>query len=237
MVGLKKMFCPVNEKCRELMGADDFGRVSLATIQYPQRIPERGEFDEYLGGHKPVGSVSGFLDHICHPASLMVYLFGMPQTLFYERSAAGSGAATFSFASGVVVSMALDAGQATTGGMERTCIISDGGRHIIADNNVRLYYHRTPPRPPGEGYGSTPDFFTGSPAETSRYWEPEFSLGQLYNKGLFLLGYYGEVNEFARSILEGRPPAKGTLDQARQVTRIFEAFAEGPGRVITLAGK
>ena len=44
--------------------------------------------------------------------------------------------------------------------------------------------------------------------------------------GLFLQGYYGEVNEFARSILENRPPKKGTLAQAWQVTRLFEAFAD-----------
>ena len=61
-------------------------------------------------------------------------------------------------------------------------------------------------------------------------WEPEFSLGQLYNKGLFLLGYYQEIQEFAAALLEKRPMKKGTLEQAWQVTRIFEAFAEGCGK-------
>jgi hypothetical protein len=56
----------------------------------------------------------------------------------------------------------------------------------------------------------------------------------LYNKGLFLLGYFGEVNEFASAILENRPLAKGHLDHAWQATRIFEAFFEGPGKVIKL---
>jgi len=73
------------------------------------------------------------------------------------------------------------------------------------------------------------------PEQVSAAWEPEFSLGQLYNKGLFLLGYYNEINEFARSILENRPPKKGTLDQAWQVTRIFEAFAEGSGQTRSLS--
>ena len=40
---------------------------------------------------------------------------------------------------------------------------------------------------------------------------------------------------FAESVLAGVAPAKGTLVQAWQATRIFEAFAEGPGRVIELA--
>ena len=43
-----------------------------------------------------------------------------------------------------------------------------------------------------------------------------------------------ENNTFARSILEKRRPEKGTLEHPWQVTRIFEAFAEGPGRQISL---
>jgi predicted dehydrogenase len=101
----------------------------------------------------------------------------------------------------------------------------------VVDNNIRVHYHRIP----GMAYGATPDYYAGSsPADVSSVWEPEFSLGQLYNKGLFLLGYYGEVNEFARSILDKRQPTRGTLEQACQVTRVFEAFAQGPGKVISL---
>jgi predicted dehydrogenase len=102
------------------------------------------------------------------------------------------------------------------------------------DNNIRVSYHRTPPSEPGTGYGSSPNFYTGTTQQTTAFWEPEFSLGQLYNKGLFLLGYYNEVNEFARSILESRPPRKGTLEQAWQVTRVFQAYAEGPQKLIDL---
>ncbi len=57
----------------------------------------------------------------------------------------------------------------------------------------------------------------------------------LYNKGLFLLGYFGEIAEFCGSIMEERPPPKGRLAHARQVTRVFEAFFEGEGREISLA--
>ena len=158
----------------------------------------------------------------------MVFLLGMPASLHYERSHSGSGVATFSYESGALASVALTYGSAKDGGMERTTIVSDSGKHIVVDNSVRVSYRRAP----RIGYGDEPDYFIGAPEETTAVWEPEFSLGQLYNKGLFLLGYYNEVNEFARSILEGRPPAKGTLEQAWQVTRIFEAFAEGPGHTI-----
>jgi len=230
MVGFKKMFCPANEKARELMEAPGFGRSSLITLQYPQRIPEAERIARYLGEGEERGPVRGFLDHLCHPVSLLLFLAGMPETLSHERSASGAGAATFTFASGMVACLHFTGGASTNGGMERTLIVSDAGRHIVVQNNVRVSLHRHP----GTAYGATPSYYLGAPEESTAVWEPEFSLGQLYNKGLFLLGYYGEVNEFARSILEGRPPAKGTLEQAWQATRIFEAFARGPGRRIPL---
>lgn len=229
VVGLKKMFFPANEKAHELMNEPGFGSTQLVMLQYPQFVPSVEEFDEYLREGRRNAAV-GFLDHLCHPASLMVFLLGMPETLHYERSEGAAGVATFTFPSGAVATIAFTHGASNNGGMERTTIVSDKGRHITVENSTRVTLHRVPSVP----YGASPDFYVGRPDEASAVWEPEFSLGQLYNKGLFLLGYYGEINEFARSILEGRPPAKGTLEQAWQVTRIFEAFAEGPGRVISL---
>jgi len=164
----------------------------------------------------------------------MLLLLGMPETLYYERSFRGSGNATFRCATGKVASLALTYRSANNGGMERTTIISEGRAHIVVDNNIRVSYDRNPPVPEGQGYGRQPDYYTGAPDQATAVWEPEFSLGQLYNKGLFLLGYYDEVNAFARGILEGRPPELGTLEHAWQATRIFEAFFEGPGRAIRL---
>jgi predicted dehydrogenase len=229
VVGLKKMFFPANEKARELMYTAEFGRPHLVTIQYPQYVPTAAEFGAYARG-EPVGVVKWFLDHLCHPVSLLVYLLGMPQTLYYERSEQGGGAATFTFADGAVAVVSLTAGASSNGGMERTMIVGEKGRHITVENNTRVTLHRKPP----VGYGDAPTYYVGGPETANTVWEPEFSLGQLYNKGLFLLGYYGEINEFARSILEQRPPAKGTLEQAWQVTRIFEGFAEGASRRVAL---
>jgi len=234
MVGFKKMFFPANEKARELMGRDGFGEPSLALLQYPQYVPTQAELDAMRSSGELKGEVRGFLDHLCHPVSLMLFLLGMPESVSYERAASGAGVATFRFASGAIASLALTHGASRNCGMERTTIVGTSGHHIVVDNNVRVLYHRTPPDEPGTGYGSAPDYFTGRPDTTSAVWEPEFSLGQLHSKGLFLLGYYNEVNEFARSVLEGRPPAKGTLEHAWQATGIFEAFAEGLGRTIPL---
>ena len=230
MVGFKKAFAPANAKAAELIGSDDFGQLSLMSLQYPQHIPTVDELQRYATGER-VNSAVSFLDHLCHPMSLLVMLHGMPRDLFYQRSAHGAGFATFTYADGVVATLAMTHGQATDGGMERTLLVSNRGRHVSVENNQRVSYHRSPPN---LGYGVTPSYFQGSPGEVTATWQPECSLGQLYNKGLFLLGYYHEVEAFAQAVLSGQPPRHGTLDEAWAVTRIFEAFAEGPGKLITL---
>lgn len=230
MVGMKKMFFPANEKARQILSSPEFGTPHLAMIQYPLYVPSPAEFARFFEGREDVGAVSGFVDHLVHPTSLLVYLLGMPQAMSYERSAAGAALATFGFAGGAIATIACTEGASWRGGMERTFVAGQHGNHVVVDNNIRVTWYK------GKlpGYGDSPDYYVGDAADTAATWEPEFSLGNLYNKGLFLLGYYGEVNEFARSVIEGRPPAKCGLDQAWQVTRILEAFSQGPGRRVAL---
>jgi predicted dehydrogenase len=230
MVGLKKMFFPANRKAKAIMQDEAFGATRLVTIQYPQYLPTTEEFSKYFEERQHVGGVVSFLDHIAHPGALLLYLLGMPSTLYYERAANGAGMAVFNYASGVVASLVMTQGASSNGGLERTLIVSEKGQHIVVNNNIRVEWHRPHPT----DYGRTPDFFAAPVEAASVVWEPEFSLGQLYNKGLFLLGYYNEINEFACSIMEERAPSGGTFEQAHQVMCLFEAFAQGPGKVIPL---
>jgi len=123
--GMKKMFFTANEKAKELMSDEAFGKPSLVMLQYPQRIPEVEEFRRYLEDEEWVKPCVSFLDHLVHPMSLLVYLMGMPKTLFYERAHTGSGMATFTYDGGVVASIALTGNAAKNGGMERTMIVGD----------------------------------------------------------------------------------------------------------------
>jgi len=226
MVGFKKMFFPANEKAKELAG----GNITTALLQYPQYLPDTAEFAGYFD-KKPVPGVQWFLDHICHPASLMIYLMGYPTHLQYVRNRVGGGVANFIFPNGSVASIALTCGASNNGGMERTTLICGQGAHIVVDNNHKVSLHRGPP---GLGYGDAPDFFLGNPGEVTSVWEPEFSLGQLYNGNLFLLGYYGEMREFCDAVLENRPLKKAHLDDAIIVTKIFRAFAQGENKLIEI---
>ncbi|MEK7474589.1 MAG: Gfo/Idh/MocA family oxidoreductase [Candidatus Coatesbacteria bacterium] len=230
MVGFKKMFVPANVKARELAADPAFGQVGIATFQYPMGVPTVDEIARYRAGDPGGRGVVGFLDHMCHPVSAMLYLLGWPRTLTYYRSSTGAGTATFEFPGGSLATITFAHGAGWNGGMERTQLVGTNGRTIVVENNMRLEMRRDPRL----GYGDTPSFYAGNAGEVTSVWEPEFSLGQLYNKGLFLQGYWGELDEFARSILEGRAPNRAGLDHAWQATRIFEAFAAGPGHPIDL---
>jgi predicted dehydrogenase len=241
MIGYKKMFVQANMKAKELALAEDFGGISMVTFQNPEFIPTVEQLHQYMVEEQNVAQVSAFLEHLCHPVAQMLSLLGAPISMMYDRNSIGAGVIIFKFDSDVIASINLTAGMALNGGVERTLIISRGdvldgggrtaaGRHIVVDNNLKVSYYRNA----DYGYGDEPNFYIGTPDQNTAVWEPEFSRGQLFNKGLFLLGYYEEMNEFARSILEDRELKDGTLKQAWHATRIFEKFIEGPGKVIPL---
>ena len=74
-------------------------------------------------------------------------------------------------------------------------------------------------RGPG-GYGRSPSYI-GENETAPIYWEPEFSLGQLYNKAIFMLGYAPEVIYFSECVLNNTPPEKGNLEMALEVTKLL----------------
>jgi hypothetical protein len=75
---------------------------------------------------------------------------------------------------------------------------------------------------------------TGGPIDGTVVWEPEWSLGQLYNKAIFLLGYYNELAHFFEAVAARRPVAIGGLDYAEEGIRLFDAFKRPPGELVLL---
>jgi predicted dehydrogenase len=223
-VGLKKAFAPANQKLLELSRRDDFGDVRSLALRYAQAIPTVDDLLAMGPAHE------WFLDHLCHPLAALRLLGGEAATLYYERSANGSGVAVFTMRSGAVASLHLPWSFSMRGTQERTEI--NGERASAwAENNTRVTFAPNPPFRELH-YGRDAQHTTDTHATT--VWEPEFSLGQLYNTGAFLLGYHGELSHFCDAVLRGVPVEIGNLDWAEEGIRIFDAFAEGPGRVIPL---
>jgi predicted dehydrogenase len=226
MVGLKKAFFPAIRKAKEITRRPEFGAISSISVRYPQSLPpaeQRGDAKAMLG----------FLDHLCHPASILYTLGGAVTSLHYERSpVSGAVVATLRFAGGALGALHLAAGISGTSPLERVEVVGQGA-NVVVENGCRLTYYRPGRRGEG-GYGRAGSF-AGEDEHAPLHWEPEFSLGQLYNSGLFLLGYAPEIIEFCQAALEDRPPVEGGLDAAFQVTALYEAFLQPEGQAIAVA--
>jgi hypothetical protein len=122
-------------------------------------------------------------------------------------------------------------GQGGMSPLERTEIIGENA-NVVVDNNIRVTYYRG--RSSGAGYGQEADYYQEA-ATPSFFWEPEFSLGQLYNKGLFLLGYAQEVLYFCECVHTNTPPERANLADALELMQIYEAYCQPDGRVVHIA--
>jgi predicted dehydrogenase len=226
-VGYKKMFFPAIARAREIISrADEFGPPAQIYVRYPQALPP-------ADARQPAerGMVS-FLDHFFHPASIVHRLMGPVRRVSYVREALNGGSfSTLSFASGAAGVMHLAAGQSGTSPLERVEVVGKGA-NVVVENGVRLTYYRKGRRGEG-GYGRASSFL-GSDEEAPIVWEPEFSLGQLYNQGLFTLGYAPEVLYFCQCALEGQRPAYANLDDTLALLRWYGAYRGPEGQAVEI---
>lgn len=217
MTGLKKIFTPAMEKTKQIISSPEFGGVSSVLVRYPQSLPAPDRRTD-------LPAMKGFLDHIYHPAAILHYLMGPVARFSYEwEPNAGGSVASLRFASGAVGTLQLAAGAATTSPLERVEVLGRGA-NVVIENGVRLTYYRPGAKLP---YGRSASFVVPDEVAPLR-WEPEFSLGQLYNKNLFYLGYVPEIVHFCESVLNKTPPEKGTLDDSLAIMRLFEAYQQTP---------
>ena len=98
------------------------------------------------------------------------------------------------------------------------------GSHAVVENGVRLTHYRRASLP---SYGRASSWIQPEDSATVVY-EPEFSLGQLYNNTMFALGYLPEVLHFYEAVLAGIPVTKGTLATALEIMKLYDVYASAP---------
>lgn len=225
-VGYKKMFVPTYVKAKEIAARPEFGGARQLSVRYPQRMPPPET--RYALADNP-WAVS-LLDHVFHPFAIVTYLMGDVESLSYVWDRVSGGFFVhFSFRDGGIGSLHSSGGQSPGGPLEHVELIGNGA-HLIVENITRLTYYR-----PYQGhyYGRDGDFFT--PDESAPIvWEPENSLGVLYNKNAFFLGYVPEIRAFCDSVLNGVKPARAGLRDTHMMMQIYEAFREPAGKTIDL---
>lgn len=221
MTGLKKIFTPAIEKVKAIIETPEFGRPSSISVRYPQAMPpldERGDDRRMIG----------FLDHLFHPAAILGHLMGRVDRLSYEwEPRTGASVSSLRFESGAIGTLHLTAGSAATSPLERVEVVGEDA-NVVVDNGARLTYYRAGATIP---YGRTGSFIVDD-SVAPLHWEPEFSLGQLSNKNLFLLGYVPEVLHFCESVLRDEPVTKGTLSDVRRIVELYELYRKTPTGVV-----
>ncbi len=223
-VGFKKMFFPANVKAKEIISEPTFGELTTITARYPQQMPP---FEERSDSKKMVS----FLDHMVHPHSLLLYLAGKLDTLYVERHKDGASVVALRFKNGCVGALHYCHGRGGQSFLERTEIVGDW-QNVVVDNNIRVTYYG--PGYASGGYGRAGSFYDNEGGACTSTWEPEFSLGQLYNKAIFLLGYAPEIQYFCDCVLENRAPERGSLDDALHLMHIYEAYCQKDGQVVKI---
>lgn len=224
MTGLKKTFFPTIEKLADLIGSPDFGRLTSVAVRYPQSLPAPGDRSDLV-------KMREFLDHIYHPVAILNLLGGPIERASYEWEAAtGATFTTLRFASGAIGSLHFAAGQSGASLFERVEIIGEGSNAIV-ENGTKLTWYRRAALP---AYGRAASFIQPD-TDAPLLYEPEHSLGQLYNNNLFYLGYVPEILHLSDAILDGKPLTRGTLGVVREIMKLFQFYRTAqPGVTVTL---
>jgi predicted dehydrogenase len=223
-VGIKTMFYPAHAKAREIIADPAFGRPVTFTTRYPLHIPARA-------GHAASDSaVRSCLGHLWHPFGTALALIGPLASLSVEPAVSGSGGVALArFRDGTVGTFHFSAGQSAMSPLERTEVVGEGA-NLVIENAIRLTYYRKGTVGP---YGRTASFF-GDNNSAPLVWEPEMSLGQLYNSNNFIQGYAPSMSAFAMAALGGAPLIRGTLEDAVEVLKVYELLRDGVRGSVTL---
>jgi len=221
-VGFKKMFSPAIQKTKELMQSKDFGKLSSFSIEYPIDVPAN-----IWNLNDP--AARRFLDDFVHVASTIIYLFGVPKETILFRTPDGGGIQVLLYESSVKGVIYLKKGASSYAPLERLEIVGNNA-NIILGNAINLTFFTPANRGP---YGRAIDYFPVYGDGPKSYF-PEFSLGQLYNKGLFLEGYYQEIKNFVDCTINNQTPSIANLDHALKVMQLYESFSNEPNKLAKL---
>lgn len=210
-VGLKTMYNPAHRKAREIVRSAEFGRPTSFSARYPLHVPDRP------GLPLTDPAVRSCLGHVWHPIGTALVTVGSIGAISHRAApAGGGGVAQTTFVDGTVGTFHFSAGQAGTSPLEHVEIVGEGS-NVVVENASRLTWYR---RGTTGVYGRTASYITADDCAPLR-WEPEMSLGQLYNNNNFVQGYAPSIMAFVDAARGVRPLRFGTLEHALEVLEIF----------------
>jgi len=227
-VGFKKVFSPAVGRLEQLTRLAEFGSVTRYTYSYDVDLPaEVGNLRSPSGRR--------FLDDFVHVASVIDHLFGVPALVQTVRGPTGAGFVINQHADGAIGTVALSSAASGLSPVERLDVVGQDANAVL-ENGVALRYY-----PPGNRgpYGTSTSYLPAEgPADLGpRFWEPEFSLGNLHGGSHFLQGYFQQLRQFVESVRAGTPPDRCGLDAAERIMAYLDALVGPFGEWRPVAGQ
>ena len=225
-VGIKTMHYPTHSKIRTLLDdpAAGFGELVSVTVRYPLHVPTRG------GLPHSDRSRHSCLGHVWHPIGAALRIGGpLRQVHTFADDRVRNGVLVGHFRSGAVASFHFPRTKSGLSPLEYVEAVGEGANAVV-ENAARLTYYR---KGSAGVYGRMTDMVT-SLSDGPIRWEPEFSLGTLYNDHNFIQGYGQALLHFTEAAMAGQPVTVGTLEDALEVMKVFEALCEGPNATVEL---
>jgi predicted dehydrogenase len=220
VVGLKKAFMPATAKAKEVIASKKYGGLKSVLAVYHMSIPENGE--EILNQ----GQTPNWLLNGVHPLAFLSETGGKTEEVLTYTNSQGHGAVLLRFAGGAMGTLHLSSGPQPE--VERYDLFGINWEMSIIDQRVEL--RRGIPF----SYGRTTSFAPEGDDGGTLVWNAANCLATLENKALFTQGFYAETKYFCDCILKGEKPVTGSLEQALEIMRIYEAALVSHGRPVKL---
>jgi predicted dehydrogenase len=220
VVGLKKAFMPAAAKAKEIIADKKYGNLKSALAIYPMTVPDNGE-KTLEKGDTPNWLLNGI-----HPVSFLSEVGGKVEEVCAYTNKQGYGAVMLRFQNGAMGTFHLASGPQPS--VERYDLFGENWQMSIIDQRVEL--RRGIPF----DYSRTTTFVPEGDDSGTIVWSAANCLATLENKALFTQGMYAETKYFCDCILEGKKPVTGSLEQALEIMRIFEAVLLSHGRPVKL---
>ena len=242
VVGFKKAFMPATQKIIEIFTTEEYGPLRSILAVYPMTIPNEGKRVLREKEH------TNWLQNGCHPLSLLVAVGGKVSIcdrpsrttrrwrVYIESGALHLKTRGFSYK---VSTKNMKAGHSETstllmarrhGQPSELYQFFGDGCHAEIRNNNRVLLQRGMPFNYSGSTSYVPEGFDSG----AIVWEPQYSLGTLENKGLFIQGFYQEMRYFCDCILSGKPAEQGSLEFALEVMKVYEAGLRSEGETVAV---
>ena len=220
VVGLKKAFAPASVKAREIVNSPKYGSLSSILAVYPMTIPLDGE------RQLAEGLAPNWLKNGVHPLAFMHSIGGPVKTVTAIIGESGYGSVLLEFKNGVMGTLHLASGLQPSA--EHYALFGQTWQMDITGAKIELR------RQGNFEYNTTSTYAPEGDDHGTIVWDLHNCVATLENKSEFVQGFFNEMYHFCDCVLNNKAPELGSLEQALEIMKLYEAALISHGKPIEI---